>query len=92
MAVVHIPALILDLTDGEDCIEVEIAPDARMTVRELLAEVERRHPGVESRLLDNGELVPGIAVFIDGEQSRAGLHANAGPESEIHFIPAVVGG
>ena len=92
MAVVHIPALILDLTDGEDRIVVEVASDARMTVRELLAEVERRHPGVESRLIDNGELVPGIAVFIDGEQSRAGLRGKAGPESDIHFIPQIVGG
>ncbi len=92
MAVVHIPALILDLTGGEDRIEVEVAPDARLTVRELLSEVERRYPGVESRLLHNGELVPGIAVFIDGEQGRLGLREKAAPDSDIHFIPPIVGG
>ncbi len=92
MAVVHIPALIQDLTEGQDQIDVEVAAGTRVSVRELLAKVESRYPGVQARLLAAGELVPGIAVFINGEQSRLGLLSKAEADAEIHFIPPVVGG
>jgi molybdopterin converting factor small subunit len=63
-----------------------------VSVRELLNELDRRYPGFAERLLYEGDLMPGMAVFVDGEQSRLGLREKVGAASDIHFIPPVSGG
>jgi molybdopterin converting factor small subunit len=92
MAVLHIPSLLRDLTGNVEEVVVPVPAERPVSVRELLVELERRFPGVEERLLHEGDLVPGIAVFVDGEQSRLGLREKVAPESRIHFIPPAVGG
>jgi len=92
MAVLHIPSLLQDLTGNVGEVEVPVPARERVSVRELLDELERRFPGIAERLLHEGDLMPGIAVFVDGEQSRLGLREKVAAQSEIHFLPPVVGG
>ena len=92
MAVVYVPSLLQDLTDGVETVEVEVSGEGRTSVRQVLEELDRRFPGFAARLLWEDDLMPGIAVFIDGEQNRLGLRAMIAGDSQIFFIPPVVGG
>lgn len=64
--------------------EVELELAAR-NVRELLAELERRFPGLGTRLGEN-------AIAIDGEIIQEPLLEPIAPESEVHFLPPIGGG
>ncbi|MBI4082696.1 MAG: MoaD/ThiS family protein [Candidatus Lambdaproteobacteria bacterium] len=92
MAIVYVPALMRDLTGNAERVEVELPPGARLTVGALLDRLDARYPGFRERLVENGELVPNIAVFVDGEQSRLGLRERLGAASELHFVPPTMGG
>ncbi len=92
MAVVHVPSLLQDLTGGVETVEVQVSGEGRTSVRQVVEELDRRFPGLAARLLGEDDLMPGIAVFIDGEQNRLGLRAKIAGDSQIFFIPPVVGG
>lgn len=92
MATVHVPALLRELTGGAARIEVALPPDQRITVRELLARLDAQHPGFAEALLYEGDLMPGIAVFIDNDQAPMGLLAKVDAASVVHFVPPVAGG
>lgn len=88
MAIVFIPAQLRELTGGVQQMDVEAA-----TLREVLAALETRFPGIRARLCDaDGALAPGLAVSIDGNLTTKGLLAKVVPSSEIHFLPAIGGG
>jgi molybdopterin converting factor small subunit len=61
-------------------------------VRELIADLERRFPGFHLRLLQDGQLMPHVAVIVDGEEAQLGLAEPVQPESEVYFLPAMAGG
>ena len=84
---VWVPALLRDLTAGREVVAV---PGSR--VGEVIDELERLHPGVRARLCDEHGLRPGIAVVVGTEVSRLGLRQPVGPDSEVHFLPAIAGG
>ena len=89
MATVYIPSLLRDLTDGRDSV---VVPGA--SVREVLQRLEATYPGIQARLCE-GEgdtLRPGVAVAVDGQLTPLGLLAPLGPQSEVHFLPAISGG
>jgi len=94
MATVHIPSLLRELTQQAEEVEVDIPAGERLTVRELLARVDARYPGVTARLVDgeSGELVPEFAVFIDGEPAGMGLLAKVAHEDAVYFLAPIVGG
>ena len=87
MARVFFQPQLRDLTRGET--EVEIAAS---TLRQLVAELERRFPGLEKRIVRDDRIAPGMAVSIDGVVTSRGLLAPIGAESEVHFLPAIGGG
>jgi len=76
------------LTAGQQQVEVEGAT----TVREVVAALDARYPGFKERVLDGDRIKTEIAVAVDGEVVAAGLRAKVGPESEVHFLPAISGG
>ena len=84
---VFIPAQLRGLTGGEADVEASGA-----TVRELIAMLESRFPGLRERLTTGGELSPTLQVSIDGVFSRRGLDAAVEPHSEVHFLPIFGGG
>ena len=87
MPLVHIPALLLSLTSG---VREEQVPGK--TVRDLIEQLDKLHPGIRERLLEGDRLRSGLSVFVDGLVRREGLDFELSAESEIHFVPAVAGG
>ncbi len=63
----------------------EIEVDAT-DVRELMRLLEDRFPGISRKL------ATGISIAIDGDIIQDPLLEPIGPDSEVHFLPAVQGG
>ena len=87
MPIVWIPSLLRGLTDGQEKLTVP-----GETVRDVIAYLEDRYPGIEARLCKDGRLQPNIAVVVDGATSRQGLRQPVTETSEVHFVPAISGG
>ncbi|MEO2140805.1 MAG: MoaD/ThiS family protein [bacterium] len=89
MAEVWVPPKLQQLTDGKQQVQVE-----GTTVRRLINNLELLYPGIKDFLVDEMEedLVPGLAVIIDGEVSLLGMLDKVGEDSEVHFLPAIGGG
>ena len=85
MALVWIPPLLRDLTGDRQSVTV---PGG--TVRQVIEALDREYPGVRERLCPLGVLRSGLAVIIDSQVARLGLLEPVGPESEVHFLPAIV--
>ncbi len=84
---VFIPPLARPLTGGFDELDVE-----GTNVRQVIEELERRFPGIGSRLCDDDGLKPGLTVAVDGNVSSLGLLQKLRENSEVHFLPAIGGG
>ena len=69
------------LVDGASEIDVD-ATD----VRELIRQLDDRFPGISR------ELARGMSIAIDGDIIQDPLLERIGPDSEVHFLPAVQGG
>ncbi len=89
MAEVWIPPRLQELTGGNQQVQVE-----GTTVRRLINNLEQQYPGIKEYLIDetDEDLIPGIAVIIDGEVSQLGMLDKVGENSEVHFLPAIGGG
>ena len=77
------------MTGGKQRVQVEGS-----TVRQLLNNLEREFPGTKAILYDDeqDDLMPGVAVIVDGEASQLGLLERLKENSEVHFLPAIGGG
>ncbi len=87
---VRMPSQLRSLTGGAGEVVVKDG-----TVRELIAALERAHPGVEARLLDEeGALRRFVNVFVGDEDVRFldGLDTLVRPGQAVSVIPAVAGG
>ncbi len=89
MAEVWIPPRMQNLTGGQRTLQV-----AGSTVRQLINNMDLQFPGVRIRLCDEDgtDLLPGVAVIVDGETSQIGLLQRVEENSEVHFLPALGGG
>jgi len=87
LPVVWIPALLRDLTGGRASV-----PAAGATVRELIADLETRYPGLQARLCAGERLQPGLAVVVDGQTSALQLRQPVTEASEVHFVVIISGG
>jgi hypothetical protein len=76
-----------DLTDGAVDVTVEGS-----TLRQVIAALDGRFPGLAGRLTVDDRIAPGLAVSIDGVVTSRGLLARVEPTSEIHLLPAIGGG
>lgn len=88
MAEVWIPPRMQSLTGGQKQVQIE-----GNSVRQLVNNLEREFPGFKAVLCDeDGELLPGVAVIVDGDASQLGLLERVQEDSEVHFLPALGGG
>jgi molybdopterin converting factor small subunit len=86
VAVVHLRGPLRQLAGDRGEHPVEGA-----SVGELLAEIERTHPGVSGWILDErGVLRRHINVFVNGE--RGEQDTRVGPEDRVDVLPAISGG
>jgi molybdopterin converting factor small subunit len=69
----------------------EVEAEGR-TLEELLADLDRRYPGLRFRVVDEqGALRPHMRVFVNGAQVRE-LGIELRPTDEVQFIQALSGG
>jgi sulfur-carrier protein len=87
---VRLPGALRDVTGGRTKLAA-----AGATLGEVIADIDRRHPGFAARVLDDkGELRSYVNVYIGEADARTrGGSAAAVPEgSEVMVIPAMAGG
>jgi molybdopterin converting factor small subunit len=89
MPSIRVPTALRSFTAGASDIEV-----AATTVRDALAELERRHPGISAKVLDNGTVKPFIRIFVgpDDIGGLSGLETPLAERDEIAIVPAIAGG
>jgi molybdopterin synthase sulfur carrier subunit len=87
MPTVVIPSLLRKFTGGIERVDVP-----GKSIRELVRHLGERFPGLDTQLLQDGDIRPSIAVSIDGEIATGGVLDTVGEKSEVHFIPALGGG
>jgi sulfur-carrier protein len=86
----RIPGPLRSLSDGRGIVPVDAG-----TVRAAIAGLDSKHPGFQSRLLDeSGELRQFVNIFVNDEDVRLGqgLDTPLGPSDELAIVPAVAGG
>lgn len=86
---VQIPTPMRDAAGGQ----ADVAATGA-TVRAVLADLIRQHPGLEAKLFDKGALRPYVNVFVDDEDIRYldDLDTPVADAQTVALIPAVAGG
>jgi molybdopterin converting factor small subunit len=81
--------LFADLAEAADARAVTVAVDPDATVAAVLDRLERDHPAVAARLLDDGAVRQGYTVALDGETVEPSTRLDGG---EVAVFPPVTGG
>jgi len=87
---VRLPGVLRDAVGGEAKIEASGA-----TLADVFADIDRRHPGFRSRVLDDrGTIRSYVNIYVGDTDARdSGGLGTAVPEgSEVMVIPAMAGG
>jgi len=84
---VFIPPLLRPRAGGAESLELP-----GRSIREIIAALDARYPGLGQALCDGDSLRAGLTVVVDGDVTPQGLLQRVSPESEIHFLPAIGGG
>ena len=82
---VHLPTQLIRLHGLTNPLECDGA-----TVAEVIADLDRRVPGLGHGLADAGELRRHVLVFVDRDQ--AGMGTPVADGTEVRFVAAVAGG
>ena len=90
---VHFYATLRDITGGRS-VHFDLPPEA--TARQLLDEVIRKFPVLQTKMLDaKGELYNYVHYFINGRDVRyleTGMDTKLNPDDIVSMFPAVGGG
>jgi molybdopterin synthase sulfur carrier subunit len=86
---VSIPTILRSYTDGAKSVEGE-----GLTLKELITDLDARHPGLGDRLLDAGQLRRFVNVYRNDEDVRflGGLDTELSDGDNVTVLPAVAGG
>jgi sulfur-carrier protein len=86
---VRIPTPLRTLTGGHDEVQATGA-----TVGDVIAELERRYPGVRDRLLDDKGVRRFVNIYVGEEDIRflEGLGTELKAGDQISIVPAIAGG
>ncbi|HET9929137.1 MAG TPA: MoaD/ThiS family protein [Polyangiaceae bacterium] len=89
MATVRIPTPLRTLTKGEE--QVQASGD---TVRAVIETLEKDHPGIRERLLDEKGVRRFVNIYVGDEDIRFldGLDTQLKSSDEISIVPAIAGG
>ena len=87
--IVRIPAALRTLTGGADEVKGEGA-----TVGAVIEDLEKRHPGLRDRLLDEKGVRRFINIYVGEEDVRftGGLGTELKAGDQISIVPAIAGG
>ena len=87
---VRLPGALRDATGGNTRLQASAG-----TLAEVIADIDRRHPGFRSRVLDDsGAIRTYVNVYIgdDDARDKGGTGAAVPDGSEVMVIPAMAGG
>ena len=86
---VRIPAALRTLTGGADEVKA-----AGATVGDVIEDLDKRHPGLKDRLLDEKGVRRFINIYVGEEDVRftGGLSTELKAGDQISIIPAIAGG
>jgi sulfur-carrier protein len=87
---VRLPGALRDSTGGQTRLEA-----SGHTLADIIADIDRRHPGFRSRVLDDsGAIRTYVNVYIgdDDARTKGGTGASVPDGSEVMVIPAMAGG
>jgi len=89
MPSIRVPSALRSFTGGASDVDV-----AATTVRDALAELDRRHPGFAAKVLTDGAVKPFIRIFVgpDDIGGLAGLETQLAERDEVSIVPAIAGG
>jgi len=90
MPSIRVPSALRSFTGGNADVET-----AAKTVRDALADLDRRHPGIAARVLDgSGAVKPFIRIFVGADDigELSGLDTPLGERDEVSIVPAIAGG
>jgi len=89
MITVRIPTPLRTLTGGNEQVEVNGA-----TLREVIETLEKQHPGIKDRLLDEKGVRRFVNIYVGDEDARFldGLETKLTSGTEISIVPAIAGG
>lgn len=87
--VVRIPTPLRTLTGGQDEVRA-----AGATVGEVIEDLEKRHPGIRDRLLDDKGVRRFVNIYVGDEDIRFldGLKTPLKEGDQISIVPAIAGG
>lgn len=86
---IRIPTPLRTLTGGED----QVSADGS-TVGQVIENLEKRHPGIRDRLLDDKGVRRFVNIYVGDEDIRFldGLETKLNGGEEISIVPAIAGG
>jgi len=86
---VRIPTPLRSLTGGEEAVKISGA-----TVRDVIEALEKAHPGMKDRLLDDKGVRRFVNIYVGEEDIRFldGLDTQLSSGQEISIVPAIAGG
>jgi MoaD family protein len=86
---VRIPTPLRTLTQGKDEVEA-----AGKSVREVIEDLEKRHPGIKERLLDDKGVRRFVNIYQNEEDIRflENLDTKVKDGDSISIVPAIAGG
>ena len=87
---VRIPTPLRTLTGGNE----EVALEAPATVGDAVEQLEKKHPGVRDRLLDEKGVRKFINIYVGEEDIRflEGLKTKLKGDEQLSIVPAIAGG
>jgi MoaD family protein len=87
--IVRIPTPLRTLTGGQD----EVTAEGK-TVADLIADLEKRHPGIRDRLLDEKGVRRFVNIYVGEEDIRflEGLKTELKAGDSVSIVPAIAGG
>ncbi|MER5545067.1 MoaD/ThiS family protein [Streptomyces sp. NPDC002589] len=86
---VRIPTILRQYTDGQKAVE-----GSGDTLAALLADLERRHTGIQARIVDGDQLRRFVNVYLNDEDVRFldGINTKLSDGDNVTILPAVAGG
>lgn len=86
---VRIPTILRNLTDGAKAVEADGS-----TLGELITDLDKHHPGIAERIVENGKLRRFINVYLNDEDVRflGGIDTPVSDGDSVTVLPAVAGG
>ena len=90
MAQVRIPTPLRKYTGGAEAVQAE-----GTTVGALVADLDKRHPGIRDRICDeSGAVRRFVNIFVNGEDIRflQNLETAVKSGDEVSVVPAIAGG